>query len=184
MEIILKKIFILFLLIILSITLSSCAAKVHLIEDSFYGERFYQTDYISMSYWSETIKFRLKSVSGSNNIILEAQYIADSSFNITETNKIVLKFEDGTYLILHYTSLMPKTESEIIYCTSIYFMDTSYVDRSYSINAENTIKEMKVLTDIRVETADGFKNLKVKKDAANDLIRLYNEMQDLLAKNQ
>ena len=47
-----------------------------------------------------------------------------------------------------------------------------------------TIKEMKVLTDIRVETADGFKNFKVKKDAANDLIRLYNEMQDLLSKNQ
>ncbi|MDA0064065.1 hypothetical protein OFS07_12800 [Brachyspira hyodysenteriae] len=75
-------------------------------------------------------------------------------------------------------------ETEIIYGTSIYFMDTSYVDRSYSINAENIIKNMKVLTDIRVETADGFKNLKVKKDAANDLMRLYNEMQDLLSQNQ
>ena len=63
-------------------------------------------------------------------------------------------------------------------------MDTDYVERSYRINAENSIKEMKVLTDIRVETADGFKNFKVKKDAANDLIRLYNEMQDLLSKNQ
>lgn len=184
MEIILKKIFTLFSLIILTISLSSCAAKVHLINDTFYGQKVYQTDYISMSYWSETIKFRLKSANDPNNIILEAQYIADSSFNIAETSKIVLKFEDNTYLILHYTSLMPKTENEIIYGTSIYFMDTAYVDRSYSINAENSIKEMKVLTDIRVETADGFKNFKVKKDAANDLIRLYNEMQDLLSKNQ
>ena len=47
-----------------------------------------------------------------------------------------------------------KTENEIIYGTSIYFMDTAYVDRSYSINAENSIKEMKVLTDIRVEAVD------------------------------
>ena len=184
MEIILKKIFTLFSLIIFSITLSSCAAKVHLINDTFYGQKMYQTDYISASYWSGTVKFRLKSVVGSNNVILEAQYVADSSFNISETSKIVLKFEDDTYLILHYTSFMPKTESEIIYGTSIYFMDTAYVDRSYSINAENSIKEMKVLTDIRVETADGFKNFKVKKDAANDLIRLYNEMQALLSKNQ
>ncbi|AEM21334.1 hypothetical protein Bint_0705 [Brachyspira intermedia PWS/A] len=184
MEIILKKIFTLFSLIILTISLSSCAAKVHLINDTFYGQKVYQTDYISMSYWSETIKFRLKSANDPNNIILEAQYIADSSFNISDANKIVLKFSDNTYLILHYTSFMPKTESEIIYGTSIYFMDTAYVDRSYSINAENTIKEMKVLTDIRVETADGFKNLKVKKDAANDLIRLYNEMQEAISKNK
>ncbi|OEJ14888.1 hypothetical protein BFL38_08625 [Brachyspira hampsonii] len=184
MEIILKKIYILFLLIIFSISLSSCAAKVHLINDSFYGQKIYQTDYISMSYWSETIKFRLKSANDPNNIILEVQYIADSSFNISENSKIVLKFEDDTYLILQYTSLMPKTESEIIYGTSIYFMDTAYVDRSYSINAENTIREMKVLTDIRVETAEGFKNLKVKKDAANDLIRLYNEMKEAISKNK
>ena len=179
-----KKIFILFALIILSITLSSCAAKVHLINDTFYGQKYYQTDYISLSYWSETIKFRLKSTNNPNNIILEAQYVADSSFNISENNKIVLKFEDDTYLILHYTSIMPKTENEIIYGTSIYFMDTAYVDRSYSINAENTIKEMKVLKEVRIETTEGFKNLKIKKDAANDLMRLYNEMQDLLSKNQ
>ena len=184
MEIILKKIFILFALIILSITLSSCAAKVHLINDTFYGQKMYQTDYISVSSWSATVKFRLKSVAGSNNVILEAQYVADSSFNISENNKIVLKFEDDTYLILHYTSIMPKTENEIIYGTSIYFMDTAYVDRSYSINAENTIKEMKVLKEVRIETTEGFKNLKIKKDAANDLMRLYNEMQDLLSKNQ
>ncbi|KLI29258.1 hypothetical protein SZ49_10385 [Brachyspira hyodysenteriae] len=184
MEITLKKILILLLSIVLIISLSSCAAKVHLIEDSFYGEKFYQTDYVSMNFWSATVKFRLKSVSGTDKIILEAQYITDESFSINPNSKIVLKFEDGTYAALNYTSLFPKMETEIIYGTSIYFMDTSYVDRSYSINAENIIKNMKVLTDIRVETADGFKNLKVKKDAANDLMRLYNEMQDLLSQNQ
>lgn len=163
--------------------LSSCAAQVHLINDSFYGQKIYQTDYISCGYWSADIKFRLKSLNGSN-IILEAQYVSDTSFNIKEDSKIILKFEDGSYLPLNYTSIIPKTDSEIIYGTSIYFMDTAYVDRSYSINAENTIKDMKVLTDVRVETAEGFKNFRIKKNTSNDLIRLYNEMQNLLSKNQ
>ncbi|ELV05907.1 hypothetical protein H263_07473, partial [Brachyspira hampsonii 30599] len=68
--------------------------------------------------------------------------------------------------------------------TSIYFMDTAYVDRTYSIQAENKVTDMKKVTDIRVETADGFKNFKVKESAANDLMRLYNEMQDLLQQKQ
>ena len=96
-----KKILLLFILII---TLSSCAAKVHVIEDSFYGQKFYQTDYISMSYWSATVKFRLRNISGTDDIILEAQYITDGSFNISEKNKIVLKFADNTFLNLYYTS--------------------------------------------------------------------------------
>ena len=50
-----------------------------------------------------------------------------------------------------------------------------------SINAENTIKEMKVLTDVRVETADGFKNFKVKESQSENLIKLYNEMKTLLS---
>lgn len=178
MKIILKKIFILFSLIILSITLSSCAAKVHLIEDSFYGTKFYQTDYISINYWSSTLKFRLKNISGTNSIVLEAQYISDDAFNIAENSKIVLKFNDNSYINLYYTSLMPKTDVEVIYGTSIYFMDTSYVDRTYSIQAENEIKKLPLLTDIRVETAEGFKNFKVKEKYANELIRLYNEIKE------
>ena len=162
--------------------MSSCAAKVHLIEDSFYGEKFYQTDYISINYWSATLKFRLKNISSTNKIILEAQYISDEAFNIAENSKIVLKFDDGTFVNLYYTSLMPKTDVEVIYGTSIYFMDTAYVDRSYSIQAENKVTEMKTITDIRVESADGFKNFKVKESAANDIIRLYNEMKELLSK--
>ncbi|PPS21402.1 hypothetical protein DJ52_10945, partial [Brachyspira murdochii] len=80
------------------------------------------------------------------------------------------------------TSLMPKTDTEVIYGTSIYFMDTAYVDRSYIIQAENKITDMKTITDIRVETSDGFKNFKVKESAANDIIRLYNEIKELLSK--
>ncbi|WP_297206284.1 hypothetical protein [uncultured Brachyspira sp.] len=170
---ILKKVLLLFILII---SLSSCAAKVHLIEDSFYGEKFYQTDYISINYWSATLKFRLKNISSTNKIILEAQYISDEAFNIAENSKIVLKFDDSTFVNLYYTSLMPKTDVEVIYGTSIYFMDTSYVDRSYSIQAENEIKKLPLLTDIRVETAEGFKNFTVKEKYANELIRLYNEI--------
>ncbi len=176
-----KKILLIFILII---PILSCAAKVHLINDSFYGQKFYQTDYISLNYWSATVKFRLKSVSGTDKIILEAQYITDESFSINPNSKIVLKFDDNTYISLNYTSLLPKTETEVIYGTSIYFMDTSYVDRSYSINAENIVKELKNLTDIRVETVEGFKNFTVKKDAAADLLRLYNEMKTLLSENQ
>lgn len=178
-EIILKKILLLFTLII---TLSSCAAKVHLIEDSFYGKKIYQTDYVSMSFWSADLKFRLKT-SENNDIILEVKYISDGSFNISEKNKIVLKFADGTFLNLYYTSLIPKTDTEIIYGTSIYFMDTAYADRTYSIQAENNITDMKKITDIRVETADGFKNYKVKENAADDLIRLYSEINENI-KNQ
>lgn len=177
-RIILKKILLLFILII---TLSSCAAKVHVIEDSFYGQKFYQTDYISMSYWSATVKFRLRNISGTDDIILEAQYITDGSFNISEKNKIVLKFADNTFLNLYYTSFVPKTDVEVIYGTSIYFMDTAYVDRSYSIQAENQIKDLPVITDIRVETADGFKNFKVKESQSENLIKLYNEMKTLLS---
>ncbi|MBW5408904.1 hypothetical protein E6A50_00745 [Brachyspira hampsonii] len=176
-----KKIILLFIFIL---TLSSCAAKVNLIEDSFYGTKFYQTDYVSITFWSATVKFRLKNIGGTDNIVLEAQYITDGSFNITEKSKVVLKFSDGTFLNLYYTSLMPKTDTEVIYGTSIYFMDTAYVDRTYSIQAENKVTEMKTITDIRVETADGFKNFKVKESAANDLMRLYNEMQDLLQQKQ
>ncbi|WP_300367668.1 hypothetical protein [Brachyspira sp.] len=178
-----KKILTFLLFTALMISLSSCAAKVHLINDSFYGQKFYQTDYINMNFWSATVKFRFKSISGTDKIILEAQYITDESFSINPNSKIILKFEDGTYTALNYTSLFPKTETEIIYGTSIYFMDTSYVDRSYSINAENMIKDMKVLTDIRVETVEGFQNFTVKKGAAEDLLRLYNEMQTLLSEN-
>ncbi|ADG70886.1 conserved hypothetical protein [Brachyspira murdochii DSM 12563] len=179
LEKILKKIILLFILILI---LSSCAAKVHLVEDSFYGSKFYQTDYVSITFWSATIKFRLRNISGTDNIILEVQYITDGSFNITEKSKVVLKFSDSTFLDLYYTSLMPKTDTEVIYGTSIYFMDTAYVDRSYSIQAENKITDMKTITDIRVETSDGFKNFKVKESAANDIIRLYNEMKELLSK--
>ncbi len=179
LEKILKKIILLFILILI---LSSCASKVHLVEDSFYGSKFYQTDYVSITFWSATIKFRLRNISGTDNIVLEAQYITDGSFNITEKSKVVLKFSDGTFLDLYYTSLMPKTDTEVIYGTSIYFMDTAYVDRSYSIQAENKITDMKTITDIRVETSDGFKNFKVKESAANDIIRLYNEMKELLSK--
>lgn len=174
-----KKIILVFILIL---SLSSCAAKVHLVEDSFYGQKFYQTDYVSITFWSATIKFRLKNISGTSNIILEAQYITDGSFNITEKSKIVIKFSDGTFLDLYYTSLIPKTDTEVIYGTSIYFMDTAYVDRTYSIQAENKITDMKTITDIRVETADGFKNFKVKESAANNIIKLYNEMKELLSK--
>lgn len=179
LEKILKKIILLFILILI---LSSCASKVHLVEDSFYGSKFYQTDYVSITFWSATIKFRLRNISGTDNIVLEAQYITDGSFNITEKSKVVLKFSDGTFLDLYYTSLMPKTDTEVIYGTSIYFMDTAYVDRSYSIQAENKITDMKTITDIRVETSDGFKNFKVKESAANDIIRLYNEIKELLSK--
>ncbi|PPS22369.1 hypothetical protein DJ52_05335, partial [Brachyspira murdochii] len=108
MEKILKKIILLFILILI---LSSCAAKVHLVEDSFYGSKFYQTDYVSITFWSATIKFRLRNISGTDNIILEAQYITDGSFNITEKSKVVLKFSDSTFLDLYYTSLMPKTDT-------------------------------------------------------------------------
>ena len=125
---------------------------------------------------------RLRNISGTDNIVLEAQYITDSSFNITEKSKIVLKFSDDTFLDLYYTSLIPKTDTEVIYGTSIYFMDTAYVDRTYSIQAENKITNMKTITDIRVETAEGFRNFKVKESAANDIIRLYNEMKELLSK--
>ena len=178
LEKILKKIILIFIFIL---TLLSCAAKVNLIEDSFYGQKFYQTDYISMSYWSATVKFRLRNISGTDDIILEAQYIADGSFNISEKNKIVLKFADNTFLNLYYTSFVPKTDVEVIYGTSIYFMDTAYVDRSYSIQAENQIKNLPVITDIRVETAEGFKNFKVKESQAENLIKLYNEMKTLLS---
>lgn len=183
MEKTLKKIFTLLLLIILIISLSSCAAKVHLVNDSFYGQKFYQTDYVSASYWSAEIKFRLKSVSNSDDIILEAQYIADGSFNISENSKIVLKFNDGSFVNLNYTSLIPKTDTEVIYGTSIYFMDTAYVDRSYSIQAENKIKNLPVLTDVRIETTEGFKNYAVKEKVAYNLIRLYTEMRELMATN-
>ena len=180
MEKILKKILLLSALII---NLSSCAAKVHLINDSFYGHQFYQTDYISINYWSSTIKLRLKNIAGTDKIILEAQYITGEAFNIKESSKIVLKFEDNTYISLNYTSLMPKAETEIIYGTSIYFMDTSYVDRSYSINAENIIRDMKTITDIRVETAEGFKNFTVKKSISDNILKLYDEMKTLLSAN-
>ena len=179
LEKILKKIILIFIFIL---TLSSCAAKVNLIEDSFYGKKFYQTDYVSITFWSATLRFRLRNISGTDNIVLEAQYITDSSFNITEKSKIVLKFSDDTFLDLYYTSLIPKTDTEVIYGTSIYFMDTAYVDRTYSIQAENKITNMKTITDIRVETAEGFKNFKVKESAANDIIRLYNEIKELLSK--
>ncbi|WP_295161634.1 hypothetical protein [uncultured Brachyspira sp.] len=174
-----KKILKLFIIII---SLSSCAAKVHLIEDSFYGEKFYQTDYISINDWSSSVRLRLKNISGSDNIIIEAQYVRDSSFNVSKDNKIILKFDGEKYAELNYKSLAPKTDTEVIYGASIYFMDTAYIDRSYSIQAENKIDNLSILKAVRVETTEGFKNYTVPEETANNLLKLYTEMKTLLSK--
>lgn len=165
-------------IIILLFFINSCSTKVNTIKDDFYGITYYQTDYISVKNWDTTINLRLVSKE-KNNIVLEAQYISSSAFTITEENKIVLKFSDDSFIYLNYTDNVKKLNKEEVYKTiKGWFFDTDYID-TYLVNASSEIYNLGILTDIRLENSEAFKNIKFPEDKAHKLLELFNEIKSI-----
>lgn len=169
-----KKLF-LFLPILLLI---SCAVKVKTITDSFYGNQYYQTDYMAITGWDTTIKLRFNKTANNNNIILEALYVSSAAFTISKGNKIILKFSDNSLINLNYTSEMSKIDKgETLSTYKWLIYDTDYFD-TYTINASAIVDNIGILTAIRIENSGGFKNLDVTPSFAKKFQKAYEDIKN------
>ena len=167
-----------YIIIVLVFVINSCSSKVNIIKDDFYGITYYQTDYISVKNWDTTINLRLVSKE-KNNILLEAQYISSSAFTIIDENKIVLKFNDDSFIYLNYIDDVKKLNKEEVYKTiKGWFFDTEYVD-TYVVNARAKVTNIGMLTDIRLENSETFQNIKFPEDKAYKLLNLFNEIKSV-----
>lgn len=170
----LKNLF-LFLSVLLSI---SCAVKVKTITDSFYGNQYYQTDYMNITGWDTTIKLRFNKMANNNNIILEALYVSSAAFTISKGNKIILKFSDNSLINLNYTSEMSKIDKgETLSTYKWLIYDTDYFD-TYTINANAIVDNIGTLTAIRIENSGGFKNLDVQPSFAKKFKKAYEDIKN------
>ena len=164
----LKKLF-LFLPLLLSI---SCAVNVKTVNDSFYGTQHYQTDYMTIIGWLYEIKFRFVASKNPNVILVEVQYIAYDSFTVSQSDNIVLKFSDNSFVNLIYINSMPAVDRSF-YTSS----GNVYSSSSYTINAAARINsDIGTLTAIRIENSGGFKNLDVKKSFASKFKKAYEDI--------
>ena len=163
-----------YLLYIFMFFLISCANKVYVVKDDFYGNTYYQTGYITIQDWDTTVNLRL--VGKGNNIIIEAQYISSSAFTVTANNKIVLKFDDNSLLSLDYIDNVKKLNKEEMYKTIKGLFTEDYYFDTYSVNAKQKVNSIGILTDIRLENSETFKNMKFPKNKAIELYNLFNEI--------
>lgn len=148
--------------------LISCAVKVRTVTDSFYGTQYYQTDYIGISGWSYAINFRFIA---DKEITLHVLYKSSYSFTVSENDKIVLRFDDDTFINLDYINDMPTV--------NIYTSSSGDIDSIYTINAAARINnDIGTLTAIRIENSRGYKNLDVKPSFAKKFQKAYNDIKN------
>lgn len=169
----LKKLFLLFPILLLI----SCAVKVKMVEDDFYGRKsyHYQTSYMSIG----DTEFRFTATKNPAVIVLEAKYTKYEAFTVSKKDKIVLRFNDDTFINLNYINDMPTVYS---YYSSYSFTSSWGVSvpiNSYTINAAARINnDIGTLTAIRIENSGGFKNLDISQSFAKKFQKAYNDIKN------
>ncbi|TKZ36165.1 hypothetical protein EZH24_01435 [Brachyspira catarrhinii] len=169
----LKKLF----LALSVLLLISCAVNVKMVEDDFYGEKsyHYQTSYMSVG----DIEFRFTATKNPAVITLEAQYVKYEAFTVSKGDKIVLRFNDDTFVNLNYINDMPSVSSYYSSYSFNSYWGVSVPINSYTINAAARINnDIGTLTAIRIENSGGFKNLDVSKSFANTFQKAYNDIKN------
>lgn len=148
------------------------AQKVKTVEDKFYGTRYYRTDWIKVSANSGgTLMIRMRSMNGSDNILLESRYIGiGSAYSVSKKDNFILKFKDDSTLNLAFQGSIPDYATGVISGISWH---------TYTIEANVDITSMEkidILTAARVETSEGFTNFEVKENAAKKLIMAFDNI--------
>ena len=164
-------------LLSLVLLLISCAVKVKMVEDDFYGEKsyHYQTSYMSIG----DIEFRFTATKNPAVIVLEAKYIKYEAFTVSKNDNIVLRFNDDTFINLNYINDMPTVSSYYSSYSFTSYWGISVPVNSYTINAEARINnDIGTLTAIRIENSGGFRNLDVSKSFANTFQKAYNDIKN------
>ncbi len=178
----LKNLF-LFLSVLLSI---SCAVKVKTITDSFYGNQYYQTDYMTITGWDTDISLRFIATKNPNIILVSASYSTYNAFTISKNDNMVLKFGDNIFVNLKYTSDNPTVEAGGTYYsgnaysygnyTSLYGSSLGF--NIYTINASAIVDNIEILTAIRIENSRGYKNLDVQPSFAKKFKKAYEDIKN------
>jgi len=172
---------IIMILMLMTFGSSIYAQKIKTVEDEFYGTKYYVSSSIKISdiINRTEIEAVLQTLNGKDDIMLVLTITTGGDFyTIDSSHNVIFKFDDGSMLTLNYVSTMPKHN-----VGSIQGVVFSY----YIIEARANIthlEEFKTLTDIRIETSNGYRNIKVKPAVAKRYIKAFNLIKQEIEKNK
>lgn len=163
------KKYIIALLVIFSLNIY--AQKVEIIEDEFKGTKRYQTKHIDLSL-DPYLQARVLILPEKNDIIIQVAFMAYSFFTVSDDSKIIFKFDDDSTLDLYF-------DKSISYKGAAFGYTGSGMEGIRAFTLPYKQSELKLLTMVRVEIDGGYRNIKIKPNAAKKLIESFNNIKNI-----